>query len=91
MSRPSEGPGTKKIIIKNVKISKILFTIRLAVTSSRVSAQGRTLFVTVSLTGVTAVMLMVVRGGRGVEKLKVGKAEVLMGSEMVGRSGTLAN
>lgn len=60
------------------------------------SARGRTLFVTVSLTGETAVMLgvvlmVVVRGGRGVEKLKVGKAEVLMGSEMVGRSGTLAN
>lgn len=32
----------------------------------------------------------VVRGGRGEEKLKVGKAEVLMGSEMVGRSGTSA-
>lgn len=35
--------------------------------------------------------LMVVIGGRGVEKLKVGKAEVLMGREMVGRSGTSAN
>lgn len=30
----------------------------------------------------------VVRGGKRVEKLKVGKAEVLMGSEMVGRSST---
>lgn len=29
-----------------------------------------------------------VTGGRGEEKLKVGKAEVLMGSEMAGRSGT---
>lgn len=54
-----------------------------------------TLFVNVSLTGVTAVALEgvlmvveVVRGGRGEEKLKVGKAEVLMGSEMAGRSGT---
>lgn len=29
-----------------------------------------------------------VSGGRGEVKLKVGKAEVLMGSEMAGRSGT---
>lgn len=58
-------------------------------------AQGSTLFVTVSLTGVTAVMLgvvlMVGTGGRGLEKLKLGKAEVLIGSEMLGRSGTMAN
>ena len=51
---------------------------------------------TVSLAGVTGVglgagLLMVVevvRGGRGEEKLKVGM--VLMGSEMAGRSGTSA-
>lgn len=35
-------------------------------------------------------VLMVVRGGRGEVKLKVGKAEVLMGSEMAGRSGNSA-
>lgn len=47
---------------------------------------------TVSLEGVTlgVVVMEVVRGGRGEVKLKVGKAEVLMGSEMVGRSGTSA-
>lgn len=53
-----------------------------------------TLFVTVSLVGVTGVtlgvVLMVVRGGREEVKLNVGKAEVLMGSEMVGRSGISA-
>lgn len=38
----------------------------------------------------TGVALMVVSDGRGVEKLKVGKAAVLMGSEIFGRSGTLA-
>lgn len=57
-----------------------------------VEAVGGSSFVTVSLAGVTGVtlgvVLMVVRGGRGEVKLKVGKAEVLMGSEMVGRSGT---
>lgn len=31
-------------------------------------------------------VLMVFRGGRGEVKLKVGRAEALMGSEMVGRS-----
>lgn len=36
------------------------------------------------------VVLMVVRGGRGEVKLNVGKAKVLMGREMVGRSGTSA-
>lgn len=39
---------------------------------------------------VELMMVEVVRGGRGVEKLKVGKAEVLMGSEIVGSSGTSA-
>lgn len=64
-------------------------------TQGGVEAAGGSLFVNISLTGVTAValegVLMVVeavRGGRGEEKLKVGKAEVLMGSEMAGRSGT---
>lgn len=54
-----------------------------------------TLFVTVSLAGVTGVglgagllVVEVVRGGRGEEKLKMGM--VLMGSEMAGRSGTSA-
>ena len=43
------------------------------------------------VTGVTlGAVLTVARGGRGEVKLKVGKAEVLMGSEMVGRSGTSA-
>lgn len=32
----------------------------------------------------------VVKGGRGEEKLKVGKEKLLMGSEIVGRSGTSA-
>lgn len=49
---------------------------------------------TVSLAGVTGVtlreLLMVVRGGRGEMKLKVGMLQVLMGSEMVGRSGASA-
>lgn len=52
---------------------------------------------TVSFAGVTAgilgmelMELEVVRGGMGVEKLKVGRADVLMGSEMIGRSGTSA-
>lgn len=48
----------------------------------------------ISFAGVTdltfGVVLTVVRGGRGEVKLKVGKAEVLMGSEMVGRSGISA-
>lgn len=51
----------------------------------------------VSLAGVTGVTLMaslmvvdVVGGGSGEVKLKVGRAEVLIGSEIVGRSGTSA-
>lgn len=41
--------------------------------------------------GVTfGVVLIVLRGGRGEVKLKLGKAEMLMGSEMVGRSGASA-
>lgn len=51
----------------------------------------------VSLGGVTGVTLMallmvvdVVGGGSGEVKLKVGRAEVLIGSEIVGRSGTSA-
>lgn len=66
-------------------------------TQGGVEAFGGSLFVTVSLTGVTAGILgvelievEVVTGGSGEEKLKVGKADVLMGSEMVGRSGTSA-
>lgn len=63
-------------------------------TQGGVEAVGGSLFVSASLTGVTGVtlgvVLMVVRGGRGEVKLKVGKAEVLMGSEMVGRSGASA-
>lgn len=64
-------------------------------TQGGVEAVGGSLFATVSLAGVTGVrvgvLLMVVevaRGGRGEEKLKVGM--VLMGSEMVGKSGTSA-
>lgn len=50
---------------------------------------------TVSLTGVTAVilgeeLLEVLRGGKGEEKLKVGNAAVLMGREMAGSSGNSA-
>lgn len=49
---------------------------------------------TVSLAGATGltlgVVLGVVIGGRGEVKLKVGKEEVLMGSERVGRSTTSA-
>lgn len=63
-------------------------------TQGGVEAVGGSLFGTVSLAGVTGVtlgaVLMVVRGGRGEVKLKVGKAEVLMGSEMAGRSGNSA-
>lgn len=63
-------------------------------TQGGVEAVGGSLFVTDSFAGVTGVtlgaVLTVVRGGRGEVKLKVGKAEVLMGSEMVGRSGTSA-
>lgn len=66
-------------------------------TQGGVEAVGGSLLVTVSLAGVTGVrsgavvmVVEVVRGGRGEEKLKVGKAEALMGSEMVGRSGTSA-
>lgn len=66
-------------------------------TQGGVEAVGGSLFVTVSFTGVTgatlgAVLMVVevVRGGRGEGKLKDGKAEVLMGSVMVGRSGTSA-
>lgn len=57
-----------------------------------VEAIGGSLFISLAgVTGVTlAVLLMVVvvRGGSGEVKLKVGKAEVLMGSEMAGRSST---
>lgn len=64
-------------------------------TQGGVEAVGGSLFVSVSLVGVTcvrlgAVLLVEVRGGGGEEKLKVGKAEALMGSEMLGRSGTSA-
>lgn len=52
------------------------------------------MFTTVSLTGVTGATLgaglLVASGGRGEVKLKVGKAEVLMGREMLGRSGASA-
>lgn len=53
-----------------------------------------TLFVTSSLAGVTGVrlgaaLLVVASGGRG-EKLKLGKAEVLMGRDIAGRSSTSA-
>lgn len=60
-----------------------------------VEAAGGSLTVRVSLGGVAGMMLEAgltvleeVRGGRGEEKLKVGKLEVLMGSETAGRSGT---
>lgn len=50
------------------------------------------MFGTVSFAGVKGVTLGVVltgvSGGSGEVKLKEGKAEVLMGSEMAGRSGT---
>jgi len=62
-----------------------------------VETTGVSLFVNVSLAGVTGVILgvvltvvEVVKGGRGEEKLKVGKAVLLMGSEMAGSSGTSA-
>lgn len=62
-----------------------------------VEAAGVSLFVNVSLAGVTGVIwgvvltvVEVVKGGRGEEKLKVGKAVLLMGSEMVGSSGISA-
>lgn len=64
-------------------------------TQGGVEAVGGSLFV--SIAGVAGVrveaVLMVVevlRGGGGEEKLKDGKAEALMGSEMAGRSGTSA-
>lgn len=40
--------------------------------------------------GVVLTVTEVVKGGRGEEKLKVGRAVLLMGSEMVGSSGTSA-
>lgn len=61
-------------------------------TQGGVEAVGSSLFGTISLAGVKGVTLGMVltgvSGGRGEVKLKVGKAEVLMGSEMAGRSGT---
>lgn len=66
-------------------------------THGGVEAFGGSLFVTVSLAGVTVMILGVELtvveveiGGRGEEKLKVGKADLPMGREMVGRSGTSA-
>lgn len=61
-------------------------------TQGGVKAAGVSLFVTFSLAGVTGVSLRgvlmeVVGGGGGEVKLKEGKAEELMGSEMAGRSG----
>lgn len=51
----------------------------------------QTFLAVVSLVGVMGVTLeAVLRGGRGEVKLNVGKAEVLMGSEIAGRSGTSA-
>lgn len=64
-------------------------------TEKRLDALRRTLSGTVSLTGVTAGILEpgeelveVLSGGKGEEKLKVGNADVLMGSKMAGSSGT---
>lgn len=64
-------------------------------THGGVEAFGGSLFVTVSLAGVAGMVLGVEltvvevgTGGRGEEKLKVGKADELIGSEMDGRSGT---
>lgn len=64
-------------------------------TEKRSDALRRTLSVTVSLTGVTAWILgeelvEVLSGGKGELKLKVGNADVLMGSKMAGSSGTSA-
>lgn len=63
-------------------------------TEGGVEAVGGSLFETISLAGVTCVMLgavlLVATGGREEEKLKVGKAAELMGSEMIGRSSTSA-
>lgn len=64
-------------------------------TEKRLDALRRTLSGTVSLTGVTAGILgeelvEVLSGGKGEEKLKVGNADVLMGSKMAGSSGTSA-
>lgn len=66
-------------------------------THGGVEAFGGSLFVTASLAGVPGMVLgveltvvEVVIGGRGEEKLKVGKADVPMGSEIVGRFGTSA-
>lgn len=64
-------------------------------TQGGVEALGGSLSVTVSLTGVTAEILgeelvEVLSGGKGQEKLKVGNADVLMGSKMAGSSGTSA-
>lgn len=87
------APGKKQT---NMKISlMMLLATRLVVALKWNETILRlTLFVTVSLVGVTGVtlgvVLMVVRGGREEVKLNVGKAEVLMGSEMVGRSGISA-
>lgn len=66
-------------------------------TQGGVEAVGGSLFVAASLAGVTGATLwllllllvvVVAAGGRGEVKLNVGKAEVLMGREMLGRSGT---
>ena len=40
--------------------------------------------------GAVLTVVEVVKGGRGEEKLKVGNAVLLMGSEMAGSSGTSA-
>lgn len=60
-------------------------------TQGGVEAFGGSLFASVSLAGVVAVILevelMEVGGGSEDGKLNVGKADVLMGSEIVGRSG----
>lgn len=66
-------------------------------TQGGVEAFGGSLFVSVSLAGVEAVILEVelmeaevVGGGSEDGKLNVGKADVLMGSEIAGRSGASA-
>lgn len=66
-------------------------------TQGGVDAFGGSLFVSVSLAGVVVVILgvelmeaEVAGGGSGHEKLNVGKADVLMGSEIDGRSGVSA-
>lgn len=85
---PAEGE-------KEGGLAAVVLTIGEENVKSGVEALGGSLSGTVSLTGVTAGILgeelvEVLSGGKGEGKLKVGNADVLMGSKMAGSSGTSA-